>query len=54
MSLIYSLVSQGTDKLLVDYTEYQGNFENVSQSLLKKVQENHRATFSYERAYVFA
>jgi len=49
MALIYTLISYGIDKVLTDYTEYQGNFETISQSLIKNVQPNHRATFSYEK-----
>lgn len=47
MSIVYTLICKGTDKVLCEYTEYQGNFEQVSRSLLKKVQTDSRATFSY-------
>ena len=53
MSLIYALVSKSHDKVLAEYTEYKGNFETISRTLMKKVQQNHRATFSYEDAYFF-
>lgn len=50
MSIIYTLISKGDDKILCDYTEYSGNFEQISRSLLKKVEKNHKATFSYDDA----
>ncbi len=48
MSLIYTLISKGQDKILADYTSYTGNFELISKSLMKNVRVNYRATFSYE------
>ena len=48
MSLIYSLISKGTDKILTDYTDMQGNFETISRTLLKSAKANFKATFSYE------
>jgi len=47
MSIVYTLICKGADKVLCEYTEYQGNFEQVSRSLLKKVESESRATFSY-------
>jgi hypothetical protein len=46
--IIYSLIAKGTDKVLCEYTDYHGNFEQVSRNLLKKVESNYRATFAYE------
>jgi hypothetical protein len=50
MSLIYTLISRENDKVLCEYSEYHGNFEQISRGLLKKVQKDHRATFSYDDA----
>lgn len=47
MSLIYSVIAKDS-VILCEYTEYRGNFEQVSSGLLKKVQRNTRAVFSYE------
>ncbi len=47
MSIVYTLISKGPEKILCEYTEYQGNFEQISRSLLKKVVKDSRATFSY-------
>jgi len=53
MSLIYSLISKGNEKILTDYTEMQGNFETISRTLLKNAKQNFKATFSYEDKYHF-
>lgn len=53
MSIVYTLICKGYDKVLCEYTEHQGNFEQVSRNLLKKVQMDNRATFSYEDEYFF-
>lgn len=46
MSIVYTLISKG-DRVLAEYTDYQGNFEQVSRNLLKKTEKDKRATFSY-------
>jgi vesicle-associated membrane protein 7 len=53
MSVVYTLICKGNDKVLCEFTEYQGNFEQISRSLLKKVQKDKRATFSYADEYYF-
>jgi hypothetical protein len=50
MSIIYTLIARDSDKVLCEYSEYHGNFEQISRSLLKKVQKDHRATFLYDDA----
>ena len=53
MSLIYCLISKSESNVLCEYSEYKGNFETISRTLLKKIQQDKRATFSYENAYYF-
>ena len=48
MSIIYTLIAKSNDNVLCEYTEYHGNFEQISRTLLKKVKANKTATFSYE------
>ncbi len=48
MSIIYTLISKDSDKVLCEFTESHGNFEVVSRTLLKKIQKEHRSTFSYD------
>jgi hypothetical protein len=50
MSIIYTLISRDTDKILSEYSEYHGNFEQISRHLLKRVQKDNTATFSYDDA----
>ena len=42
MSIIYALVAKNDDQVLCEYTEYKGNFEQISRTILrkkKKIQE---------------
>ena len=52
MSLIYVLIASG-QKVLCDYSAYHGTFEQISQSLLSKVEPNTTASFQYKDQYVF-
>ena len=50
MSLIYTLIAKSFDMVICEYTEYHGNFEQVSRNLLKNVKAEYRATFCYDDA----
>ena len=52
MSLIYVVVAVGS-KVLCDYSSYKGNFEQATIALLKKVQDNTRASIQYAKEYAF-
>ena len=47
MTIVYTLICKGSDKVLCDYTDFQGNFEQISRNLLHKVLQDTRATFNY-------
>ena len=47
MSIVYPVIAKSTDKILCEYSDYQGNFEQVSRNLLTKVEKESRATFTY-------
>lgn len=47
MSLIYALIAKEKTKILTEFTDYGGNFEQMTIRLLQKVAECHRATFAY-------
>lgn len=49
MSIKYSLISKEKDKVLCEYTDFIGNFEQISRELLKKVKPESRGTFLYEK-----
>ena len=44
--LIYFLIAKELT-VLCSYTEFSGNFEVLALKLLKKVEKNHRGTFSH-------
>ncbi len=48
MSIIYTLIAKSSEKVLCEFTDHHGNFEQVSRSLIRKSQKDHRATFSYD------
>lgn len=52
MSLIYALIAQGT-KVLCDYSSYSGNFDQLCNSILKKMQTNEQGSYDYEKTYKF-
>lgn len=47
MSLIYALIAKEKTKILCDYTDYSGTFEQMANKLIPKTLDNHRATFAY-------
>ncbi len=51
MSIIYSLIAKDKDVILCDYSDYTGNFEQITLKLLKKTQPESIATFSYNNEY---
>jgi hypothetical protein len=51
MSIKYSLISKEKDKVLCEYTDFIGNFEQISRELLKKVKSDSRGTFLYDKTY---
>ncbi len=53
MSLIYALISKDKSKVLCDYTDFTGTFEQMANKLISKTLENHRATFAYGDEYLF-
>ena len=48
MSIIYTLIIKDKNIIMAEYTEYNGNFEQVSRNLIGKVKKNHKATLSYD------
>lgn len=47
MSLIYVLIARDKNKVLCDFTDHTGTFEQMALKLIVKTVENHRATFAY-------
>ena len=47
MSLIYALIARDKSKVLCDFTDHTGTFEQMALRLIVKTLDNHRATFAY-------
>ena len=47
MTLIYVLIARDQSKVLCDYTDHSGTFEQMANKLVLKTLDNHRATFAY-------
>lgn len=52
MSLIYALIAKEKSKVLCDYTDFSGTFEQMANKLISKTLDNHRATFAYGDEYL--
>ena len=48
MSILYSLIAKILDVVLCEYSEYNGNFQQITRLLLRKVQPNRRFTIEYD------
>jgi len=45
MSILYALVAKRNDMILVDYTEYTGNFQQITIELMKRIESDTKKTF---------
>ena len=54
MSIIYALVAKNDEQVLCEYTEYKGNFEQISRTILRKIQKNSRGGLTYDESYNFS
>lgn len=45
MSIYYVLVAKRNDMILVDYTEYSGNFQQITIDLMKRIEPETKKTF---------
>lgn len=48
MSLIYALVAREKTKVLCDFTDHVGTFEQMALRLLPKIQDNVIATIAFD------
>ena len=53
MSIIFTIVCRDYEKVLCEYTDYHGNFEQVTRSLIKKAKGSAKASISYDDSYLF-
>ena len=49
MSILYSLISKDFGVVLSEYTEYSGNFQQITRMILKKVHPNTKYTIEYDK-----
>ena len=45
MSIFYVLIAKRNDMILVDYTEYSGNFQQITIDLMKQIQPETNKTY---------
>jgi vesicle-associated membrane protein 7 len=45
MSIYYVLIAKRNDMILVDYTEYSGNFQQITIDLMKQIQPESNKTY---------
>ena len=48
MSIIYTLIITNSDKIISEYSEYVGNFELISRSLIKTIKTNTRGCLQHD------
>jgi hypothetical protein len=53
MSIIYSLIAKNSDIVLCEYTEYKGNFQQISRVVMRKMKKNTKYSIEYEK-YIFS
>ena len=53
MSLLYTIICKDHEKVLCEFTEYHGNFEQITRTLIKKSKNYAKASISYDDYYLF-
>jgi hypothetical protein len=48
MSLIYTLIARGSKIILTDYTEFSGNFQQISLVILNKIKKDKKCSIDYD------
>ena len=51
--IIYVFIARGNKIILTDYTIYNGNFQQISVSLLDKIKKNKKGKIIYDNDYIF-
>jgi hypothetical protein len=49
MSIIYALIARSSDVVLSEYTEFSGNFQQISRIIMRKMKKNSKYTLSYDK-----
>ena len=53
MSIIYTIISKDIDKILCEYTDYRGNFEQITRNLLKHTLSLTKHSIIYDESFIF-
>jgi hypothetical protein len=48
MSLIYTLIARPNKIILTDFTEFSGNFQQISLVILNKLKKNKKCSIEYD------
>ena len=48
VEIIYSLIGRSSQIILCDYTDYSGNFQQISLLLLEKIKKNNKCEIIYD------
>ena len=49
MSIIYALIARSSEVVLCEYTEYAGNFQQISRILLRKIKKGSKYSIEYDK-----
>jgi hypothetical protein len=49
MSIILSIIAKQPDNVLCEYTDYSGNFQQVSRLVLQKVNQNTKCSINHDK-----
>jgi hypothetical protein len=47
--IIYTVIARDPNIILCDYTEYSGNFQQISAILIQKLDDNYNARIKYQK-----
>jgi hypothetical protein len=53
VSIIYTLIARSSKIVLVDYTEYSGNFQQISLMMLNRIKKNSKCEIQYNEYKFF-
>ena len=49
MSIIYALISKDFDCVLCEYSEFTGNFQQITRIILRKISSDSKKTIDYAK-----
>lgn len=49
MSILYALIAKEPDVVLCEYTDYSGNFQQITRILLRKIKKESKYTIDYDK-----